>query len=69
MQGHTWFDITHGLPSARNFITGGGFRVGYADVLVLLLRRNVGLDDARGNCKIGRLLGDALGKATSVPPN
>jgi len=69
VQGHTLFDITHGLLSARNFTTGEGFRMGFADVLVRLLRRNVRLDDARGNCKIGGLLGDALGKASSVPPN
>lgn len=43
--------------------------MGFAGVLIRLLRWNVRLDDARGNCKIGRLLSDALGKTSSVPPN
>jgi len=69
VQGHTWFDVTDGLLSARNFTTGEGFGMGFADVLILLLRRDVGLDDARSNSKIGRLLGDDLGKASRVPLN
>ena len=69
MRRHTWLDIPHGLLSARNFTTGEGFGITLADVLIHLLRRNVGLDDARGNSKIGRLLSDALGKTSRVPSN
>lgn len=69
MQGHTWLDIPHGLLSARNVTTSEGFGITFTDVLIRLLRRNVGFDDARGNSKLGRLLGGALGKTSRVPLN
>ena len=69
MQGYTWLDIPHGLLSARNVTTCEGFGITLTDVLIRLLRRIVGLDDAHSNSKIGRLLGDALGKASRVPLN
>jgi hypothetical protein len=69
VQRHTWLDILHGLPSAREVTTGDSFWVTLIDVLICLLRRDIGFDDARGNSKIGRLLSDALGKASRVPPN
>ena len=69
MQGHTWLDIPHGLLSARNVTTSEGFGITFTDVLIRLLRRNVGFDDARGNSKLGRFLGGALGKTSRVPLN
>ena len=69
MQRHTWLEIPHGLLSTRNFTTGEVFGINLADDLIRLLRRNVGLDDARGNSKICRLLGDAFGRTSRVPSN
>lgn len=69
MRGHTWLDILHGLLGARNFITGEGFRTILTNVHIRLLRRGVGLDDARGNPETRHLLSDGLAKASRVPPN
>jgi hypothetical protein len=62
-----WFDVTDGLSGASDVTTSKGFGISLANALGGLLRRNVRLDDARGDSKVGRLLGGGLNKTGSLP--
>ena len=64
---HTWLDIPHGLLGASNVTAGESFGIPLTNILGRLFRRIVSLDYARGDSKVGRLLGDSLAEAVSVP--
>ena len=64
-----WFDVTDSFLGASNVATSECFGIPLVNVLGGLLGRDVSLDDARGNSKIGCLLCGYLSKASSLPLN